>query len=291
MYSVSADYKTQIKQSLRNPSYLKVEFSVVDPQAIGDASLSDNGGEYYSNTADVKNGYTVLESYPSLEHNRLILDGIYPLPPKPDAGPFVYQGFVGDKISGADGIWATQSVVTVDFLTTYFTFIGLTMNFDTLRGDFPAQLNIKAYNDVLLIYDETKPVTTSNSFVWEDSIPECNKIEITGIESTIPYRRFRLEDLVFGVKKIFTDVNITEALWKRELDLINAKLPVNGFDFTIIDKERQYDPENALGIFQYLEEQQPCKFSFGYELNDGSVEWFVGGNTFTSGEVDRKSVV
>ena len=293
MRTVSADYKTQIKQPLRNPSYIKIEFSVIDPEAIGDAALTDDGAEYYSNSADVKNSYDVLESYPTLEHNRLILDGVYPLPPKPDEGPFVYQGYVGDEISTADGTDTTPNVVTVAFLTTYFDFIGLTMDFDTHRGDYPAQLNVKAYNDALEVYNQTKTADAKESWVWEDNIPECNKIEISSLESTIPYRRFRLQNLVFGVKKVFTDDDLVSASWNRSVDLINSKLPINSMDFTFLDPTRVYDPENALGIFQYLEEEQPCKFSYGYELNDGTIEWFVGGNTFTSGEVqvETQSVI
>ena len=158
MYSVSEAYKTQIKQALRNPSYVKIQFSVIDPDALGDSSLSDDGAVYWSNSTDVAGSFDVTESYMTLEHNRLVLDGTNPLPLKSDEGPFSYQGYIGDEISGSDGVFVSPNTLTVDFLTTYFSFIGLTLNFDTIMGDYPAQLQLKAWSDTTLVYDETKTV-------------------------------------------------------------------------------------------------------------------------------------
>ena len=69
------------------------------------------------------------------------------------------------------------------------------------------------------------------------------------------------------------------------MDLLNLKLPTNAFDFVVIDKDKAYDPEDAQGIYAYLEAQQPVVFEFGYELNDGSIEWIPGGTTFTTSEL------
>lgn len=285
MQTVSADYKAQIRQLLRNPSYIKIEFGIVDPQAPSDASISDNGGAYYSSSSDISYYYEVIDSYNTLEHNRFILDGAHAFPPKSGETPYVYQGYVGDRVSGQDGYFETPSVVTIDFLTTYFTFVGLTLNFDTVFGEHPRELNIIAYNDSVEVYNETRVTDQATNYVWEDSIPECNKIELISTRTGYGQRRFRLENVVFGIMKTFDNEDIETATWKRETDLINYKLPTHSFNFTIIDKDRAYDPELSGGIFAYLEEQQPINFQFGYELNDGSIEWIQGGNTFTSGEV------
>lgn len=290
MYNVSEIYKTQIKQTLRNPSYIKVEFSIVDPQAIGDASLSDNVAEtHYSDLSRTTGIYDVAKTYMTLEHNRFFLDGQNPLAPELDATEMLYQGFVGATISGDDRTWSDSPKITINFLTTYFEFIGLTFSFDTVRNEFPEQFRIVAYKDALEVYNVLVTPDRADMYVHEDNIPECNKIEIIPTKSTTPHRRFRFQNIIFGVIKIFDNDVVSTSKLTQELDLINSKLPKNNFDFTIIDVNREYDPENPLGIYQYMESQQPINFKYGYELNDGSIEWIQGGNTFTTGEIDVKS--
>lgn len=286
MYNVSTEYKEQIKNTLRNPSYIKIEFGIVDPQAPTDASIYDDGHVYYSSSSDISYYYEVLDSYNTLEHNRFILDGNHAFPPKSGETPYVYQGYVGDKVSQQDGYFTTPNTVTIDFLTTYFTFVGLTLNFDTVFGEHPRELNLIAYKDDVEVYNETKITDQAKDYIWEEAIPECNKIELVSTRTGYGQRRFRLENIVFGIMKTFDNEDIEKATWKRETDLINSILPTHSFDFTIIDKNRAYDPELSGGIFAYLEEQQPINFKFGYELDDGTIEWIQGGNTFTSGEVN-----
>lgn len=290
MYNVSADYKSQIKKTLRNPSYLKVEFSIVDPQAIGDSSISTLVDEvYYSDLQNVENNFEVPKTYMTLEHNRFFLDGVNPLAPEIDAPSFLYQGFVGSEISDADGYWSVNPKITIDFVTTYFEFIGLTFNFDNVRNEFPEQFQIIAYKDGLEVYNEIVFPNTATMFVHEDAIPECNKIELVALKSTTPHRRFRFENLIFGIIKIFDHNTIVDASWKRESDLVNTKLPNNEFTFKVIDLNREYDPENVTGIYQYIESQQPINFKFGYELDNESIEWVQGGNLITTGAVDVSS--
>ena len=281
MYNVSMDYKAQIKDTIRNPSYLKVEFGVVDPQAPGDAVITDDGHVYYSNSADIGYFVEVADSYNTLEHNRFILDGAHAFPPT--VGPYVYQGYVGDEVSAQDGYFAAPNKVTITFSTLFLDFIGLTFNFDTLFNEYPRELRLIAYHGVSEVYNQVKVPDKATNWVWEDAIPECNKIEIISERTGYGQRRFRLENVVFGILKVFTDVEIESATWRRDVDLINSRLPIHTFDFTLIDKDRAYDPELPGGLFGYLEEQQPINFEFGYELDDGSIEWLQAGNTFTSG--------
>lgn len=289
MYDVSSEYRTQIKQPLRNFSYVRILLSVVDPQAEGDSIASSDSGVYYSQVENIAKSLDVVTSYPTLEQNRFVLDGRYSSPAEPDVAVFPYQGYIGDQISESNGVFTTPDAITIDFVTSYFSLRGLTMSFDTLRRDFPKQIKIDAYNDLALVYSEIKAPDRYQDWVLEDPIPLCNKLVISNLQSTTPYRRFRLENILFGIVKVFTNDNIVRCSWRRDSDLLNLYLPKNEFDFTFIDPLKEYDPENATGIFEYLEEQQPVKFSFGYELNDGSIEWVPGGSTLSIGEIAIES--
>ena len=290
MYIVSEDYKTQIRNTLRNPSYIKVDFSVVDPQARGDSDLSSITEQlYYSNlTDDTLASYDVNKTYNTLELNRFLLDGKNPLAPAVD-DTFIYQGFVGSEISDSTGIWTAPQKITVDFRTTYFKFIGLTFSFDSIKGDYPKDLRIIAYKDSVEVYNTLVYPNSAVNWCIEDEIPECNKLEIASTQSNTPYRRFRLENLLFGIFKTFENDVIESAKWIRNVDLLNSKLPTHTFDFKIIDVDREYDPENPSGIYKYMEEEQPIKFYFGYELDDESIEWIKCGDVFTTGELQVDS--
>ena len=48
--------------------------------------------------------------------------------------------------------------------------------------------------------------------------------------------------------------------------------------FTILDYEHKYDPDNPAGIYAYVDKNSPIEIQFGYELPDGSVEWLKPDN-------------
>ena len=288
MYIVSEDYKTQIRNTLRNPSYIKVDLSIVDPQARGDASLTSTGEEYYSDIDNIKTDLEVNETYMTLEHNRWLLNGLYN-PPLEVGETHSYQGYIGNVISDKDGIFVGQPKITVNFVSTYYEFIGLTLDFDTIKGDYPSKIRFIAYYDDIVVLNTLEEFNYAERASITTPIPLCNKLDIIFEETITPFRRPRVEQLVFGIVEQFTEETIESAVWNRSIELVNSKLPEITFDFTIIDIDKLYDPENPIGIYKYMEEQQPIKFYFGYELDNGSIEWIKCGDVFTTGEVQVDS--
>lgn len=263
MYNVSEEYKSQIRNTLRNPSSMRVKFNIVDPDAKDDSSFSDDGHTEYS---DVDN-FEVLDPegiYTTLEHNLFILDGNSNLPP--ESAPYEYQGYASDVISNEDNIFTAQPRITIDFLTEKFIFIGFTFDFDLFNGSYPGEIRIRALNDLIEVYNELHEVDKAINFVIIDDIPLCNKIEIICTKTIFPYSRFKLQEFSLGVLKIFSDSELESTIWKRDVDPISAKLPEISFDFTIIDENSEYDPENPSGVYPYMEEKQDIFFEYGYEL-------------------------
>lgn len=287
MYPVSTDYKTQIRNTLRNPSYIRVYFNITDPDASTDMTATDNGHIYYSDLDSTVFGYDIEESYNTLEHNRFTLGGNNPMAVA-EGGTYSYQGFIGDEISDIDGYWDTDPQITINFGGTY-SFIGLTFDFDDFIGDYPRSMNITAFNGVSEVLNATVAPDKTQNWIYDTAIPTCDKIVVTILRSAVPYRRSRIRSILFGIKKLFTDENIESATWKRNMSLIGSKLPVNTFDFTIFDLDREYDSENPTGVYAYMEEEQPVIFQLGYELDDGSIEWVTCGNMKTTGEIKSES--
>lgn len=281
MYAVSEAYKQQIEKTLRNPSRVRITLGIVDPDAVEASTITDNNAEYISDSSLIATeDLTVAYSYDTLEMNRFMLDGKAKMPVEEN---WIYQGYVSKSVSGADGTFEENPVVTITF-SDYFEFAGLTMTFDKWTGDYPTEIKAGYYNDGELV-SESLLSPKSVSFATPEHIPICNEIRLEFVNTGLPYRRVRLNSIVFGIVQILTNVNIASSKYTQEADIISSALPKNDFDFTIFDTDRLYDPENPSGVWEYLDKKQTVSFELGYELDNGSTEWQKWGSTLTTGDV------
>ena len=283
MQTVSNDYKEQMNRRVRNASLMRVYLGVVNVQAADNATPISTDELHYSNVGGIATNQQVLATYATFEHNRMVLDGSQILPPTPAEPTVYYQGYISESISGLDRRFVTPPIVRID-LAMPLGFIGLTFNFITHCYCYPTEMDIVVYLggsvvDTITIYPDNAQYT------MEQPIPECDRIDLIFRETCFPYFRVRLEQIMFGVTKTFDANNLTTTSWERDVDLLSAKLPKEMFSFTALDIDKDYNPENAEGIWEYVEEGMPVLFEYGYTLDDGSVEWVLGGNYRTSGEI------
>lgn len=289
MYPVSNDYKSQIEKQVRNFSYIKVNFGIVDSNASEDSTITDNGSMYYSQSNEIDLGKNVELRYLTFEHNKFILDGFNRLPEVGEVE--YYQGFVSNAISNSSGQFTTPPKITITF-PSLFSFIGLTFRFNKLQNSYPSELRVRAYNGASVVYDSIK-TPTSPEYVLDEPVPAsglfCNKIELTFNKTYPVRRRAELEYLMFGIVKTFTNEEISSSMWTRELSLMSTRLPKNEFTFSILDKNKDYNPENPQGVWQYLEERQPVWFQYGYQLDNGQIEWVDASTLYSVGKVKVSS--
>ena len=86
-----------------------------------------------------------------------------------------------------------------------------------------------------------------------------------------------------GLCKTFDEGSIVSSEWKRTNDLMNTVLPDESMIYTFYDPKREYNPDNPEGIWVFVESGQQVKFQYGYQLDDGSVEWMPGSTYFVDG--------
>lgn len=281
MYPVTAKWKEETEQTLRNPSYVRIVFGVTDPDAPGLSAPTDNGHLPYSDVDSVDVGTTAPSTYQTLERNRFILDGKNPLPPENNP---IYQGYAGLAISNDAGTYTTKPLVKISF-GDYVQFPGLTFQFDDSMGDYPNSFRILAKKDSVSVFDKTY---SPNTAYWEmaDQIPLCNELSFYWLNSNIPHRRARLLSLTYGLVSRLGSDDIASCSSTKEIDLLSSKIPKQEFEFTLIDTQRRYDPENPSGLWEYLESRQPVNYQYGYELSDGSIEWIPWGLSYSTGDFD-----
>ena len=84
----------------------------------------------------------------------------------------------------------------------------------------------------------------------------------------------------------YTDDNILSAESKEKTTMINSELPTHTFKFTIDNMNKLFNPDNPEGWYRYILQQQPISYEWGYELDDGTIEWVLGGKMLLTGSVD-----
>lgn len=285
MYNVSEAYKTEMRQEVRNFSYMKIKFGVTDPDALRYGYVSATSSKLaYSSEPDLVDEKNVSRRYGTLEPGFWLLDGSKNTFPT-NAG---WQGFVSTGLSNDAGVISSPASITIKFKQgDYYRFFGLTFRFDVKCQEWPENVTIKSYRNGTLIDTQTHPVD-NYEFVVESGIPagEDTYLDTLVLEfskTRIPRRRFRLEGITLGVYKNINESRIINAEWSRTNDLMNTTAPIDEFNFSFYDEERFYNPENPSGIWSYLDEGQQITTQYGYELDDGSIEWVPGGSHYTNG--------
>lgn len=270
MKQVSDAYKNSMKSMMRNRSYVKVEFSNIDVEAAADGAWVSNGEANYSDLDMINFAHNYTEAYATLEWNRWVLDGNSTIIPALSGNVHVKDGFVSDALSGESGIFGTPPTLTRAFSQPR-TFQGVTLTFDTRYNEWPLSVTVKFYLDNEVV--ETKTVSpTSVVLVVENESVYVDKVEIV-LNRTIPYRRARIEQTTFGVQQEFTNQDIVSTDQSHDVDPLSRRLPTETFQFTILDYEHNYDPDNPKGAYLYVDEKSPVSIQFGYELPDQTIEW------------------
>lgn len=283
MYPVTEQWQEETELALRNFSYVKIVFGVTDPDAPGLSNLEDNGHLPYSDVDSIDLGTTAPSTYQTMERNRFVLDGKNPL--ALEVNP-LYQGYAGTEISDDDGVFATQPFIHITF-DDYVQFPGLTLEFDVSMGDYPSIFRVVARKDDADVFD-TLYAPDTPTYEITDQIPICNEIYFYWVSSNIPHRRARLLSLTYGLISNLESGDIISCSSTKEIDLLSSKIPKQEFEFTLIDTERKYDPENPKGVWEYLESRQPVNYQYGYALSDGTIEWIPWGLAYSTGDFEVK---
>lgn len=273
----------QLKKPKRNLGFLKVKFNIVDPETNPD--LSSNSEEIFSDLDNIKET-TIPQSknYATLEKNFWLLNDSQPLYGSEE----LEQTYVSSYMSDKNCLFSDKACITLTS-SVYLTTLGLTMVFDSIDKNYAKKLKVKAYRDSTMIMDKDYTLSSySDRLIFADNeeLVRWNKIEIYFIESSLPYRRIRVNQLLFGIMETYTDENLISAESKEKTTMINSELPTHTFKFTIDNMNKLFNPDNPQGWYRYILQQQPISYEWGYQLDDGTIEWILGGKMLLTGSVE-----
>lgn len=279
----SKDMIEQLKKPKRNLGFLKVKFNIVDPETNPD--LSSNSEEIFSDLDNIKET-TISQSknYATLEKNFWLLNDSQPIYGSEE----LEQTYVSSYMSDKNCLFSDKACITLTS-SVYLTTLGLTMVFDSIDKNYAKKLKVKAYRDSTMIMDKDYTLSSySDRLIFADNeeLVRWNKIEIYFIESSLPYRRIRVNQLLFGIMETYTDENLISAESKEKTTMINSELPTHTFKFTIDNMNKLFNPDNPQGWYRYILQQQPISYEWGYQLDDGTIEWILGGKMLLTGSVE-----
>lgn len=263
MQTVSTAYKAGMLRPVRNRSYVRVSYGVFNLVAGQQAQFADNGHTVYGNL-NINDDILPDRDYATFEKDYWRTDGSQLI--LPAAGPYNYDGFVSSAVSGDDNTFTTNPTVTVSFSDAQDIY-GLTFTFP--EGQVPQQIRVNGAD----YYPD------SENYVMPDRLQDVTQIIIEFVKAPSSGRRVRLNRIQFGQSVVFQNQQLIKTSFESSIDFLSLSLTQKKFTFTIDNKQQIYNPLNPEGIYSFLEAQQPLETEYGYELDDGTIEWIQGDST------------
>lgn len=268
MKEVSELYAASMASLLRNRSYVKVRFENINIYAATDGHWTASDEADWSETETLDYERTYGPRIETLEHNRWVLDGTGQIMPT-DFG--VTDGYISAEMTGSDGLFTDNPVLTRVFSQPK-NLLGLTLTWDSRAEEWPISILLRMYDeDDTVLYSESIQPEGVETYV-ETNAQAVAKIEIE-FTAMLPYRRARLEAVKYGMVRIFENKDIQSTAQSHDVDPLTRRLPQEKFEFTVIDYDREYDPDNPQGAYEFIDANAPVSVQYGYELPDGTVEW------------------
>ncbi len=279
MQIVSDNWKAEQLKVLRGENTLEITLEVSDPEAIQDASVSDNGVLDYSNTASVLTSDMIPTAYATLEMNILPLDGSVNMLPDDNINHVAY---IGNEVSAQDGTYSMTPQVHITFSRVFEKLIpGITITWSPEFDEWAEQFTVTAYNgDTVVAEKFVENNFTARSIVWLD-INNYDSIVISVEKWCLPFHRPRIAEIFVGIKNTYVKSDIIDYSNKTIIAPLGDKLPTANVEFKLDNRERMYDPDNPTGLTKYLMEQQHIRVKYGQKSN-GKMEYIPGGSYYLS---------
>lgn len=282
MQEVSKSWKNVHKQTLLNESFVEVTLDIVDPDALADASATDNGAIYLSDTSNVVSERDdVIAPYCTLEQNLWLLDDSREHIP---LSSYKDSGYIGEVLSNEKMVFATAlPTITINFTQVYTQVIpGITILWGTAYNEYATKFTVTAYNGDSVVAEKLILDNKKVESVVELDISNYDRIVIQVLEWCLPNHRARVDEIFIGWHKVYSKTDLMSYSHKQTVDPISTALPKAETKFSIDNSDGSYNPYNLNGLSKYLTERQKVKTRYGLKLNDNSVEWIDGGMFYLS---------
>lgn len=280
MQKVSQKWKDNQNELLTSESFVEVSLKITDPDASKEASPEDNGAIYISNSQQTVNKVDkVIVPYATLERNMWVLNGSRKIIPTSNYGDC---GYISESMCDSNGLFTTIPIFTIRFSQVHNNLIpGVTILWGTAYNEYATEFIVTAYEGNTIV--ATKKITGNEDIqsVVSFDIVGYDRITISILEWSMPYRRARIDEFLAGGVKMFSKSDLFSYSHSQEVDPVSASLPKTEISFSLDNSENTYNPHNLDSLAKYLIERQEVKSRYGYKIGD-DIEWIDCGTFYMS---------
>ena len=219
------------------------------------------------------------------------LDGTYVNTP----GTLEHMGYTSRSVSDSSGRFANPPTLEFRF-TKNFSSVGISLEFNNYSEDYCSKVNIKWYSDNTLLKEQEYNPDSYKYFCY-GVVDFYNRVVITFLETSKPFRNVFLTGVTWGLIRIFKDDEIENIDCLVEIDGTSKEISVNtmeysvrdkmGYDFEFQKKQKQtlYFDEAILGIFYLKDGKQLSNAVYSMETHDAI--GILDGTKFMGGVYDQ----
>lgn len=197
--------------------------------AEADAAVSAIGATAESRVESLPSGVNCGKVV-TLEHNRWALDGSFAVLYEDTA-----LALWSDQLSDKDGVFETTPSILIQF-TQRFSSMGISLLFDEASGEYCSKVNIRWFRGEE-VKAERNFEPDAVSYFCAERVEGYDRIEIVLQKTSLPYRRAKLNRIVFGVVRTFSMNELRNASIVNQSDESTIELPVSTFQWTLDSRD------------------------------------------------------
>ena len=260
-------------RKMENAGGLKIVYDDIALGAKEDSTAASSDLDYYVNLENLK-GEVEYPDYAMCLPRYAKMDGNYSNAPD----VLVDMGYVSDSISDAAGMFENPPSITFTFTQNYSS-VGITLRFNDYSGDYCSKVKVQWYRDDELLAEHEY---TPDSYIYfcYGIVDYYDRVVITFLETSKPYRNVFLTGITWGLIRVFKDDEIEDVNCLLEMNPISEEVSINTMDYTIRtksdyafefqkkQKQTLYFDESIMGIFYLKDGRQLGPRCYSMESQD-----------------------
>jgi hypothetical protein len=259
---------------------LRFRFAFVDQEAQADAtpySSAQHATSQIMQTLD--NVDQPSGAFVFLEHNRWGLSRPATFLPRDFSN--TETGWINSTMSRANCTFASNPYLEFQF-TELHSSIGFTLHFDEATGQHASRLRVQTYDAGGHVISSTEQENHNGLCVVRLLSPDYIRVRFTFLETSRPYSRVRVSEVLFGIIETYEANDIVSATLEYSVDPIAEALPSRQTIFRIDNSDQRFNIINPDGIYAYLQQPQSFDVTMGIGEAKNMIEYVSMGQFYFS---------
>lgn len=265
MQHVSNAYQKSMKDLFRNRGYMMVTFGLINQEAQKNATIDDGDFAYFSKESLIfGDSERDVFDYATLEEDWTKVDGSMYFLPRPENGAFLDNGLVSNGL-----VSDSAFEFTINLNIKPLEIKGLSINFGE---NYPIDFDVVTRSGERVEFRDND----TGNFRTEEVIPRTDTVTLVVYRMKNEHSRFRIHSFIFGFGLAYKNDNIISSTLDSYVSPIGEDIPQIDFSLTLTNHNKYFNVDNPKSALNFFETGQEMEIAYGYELDDGSIEWLKG---------------